>query len=433
MELEQLDFAKAGFEEIDIALITYDQKQSARDYWLGKCLVQIDARRIWVESAFTSLSNYMEIRLGWDPHTTAERLRTAKALETLPLLAQALREGRLRWSAVRELTRKALPGTEAAWIDWCFQEGVCRRVHEIAMAVQCRRPGALPTDAPDPELFRRVMRFECNSEEYGILSSIIDQVRRALGDEGRELTDAACLSLALQGKVKDLRLDFTQCETCRQGGVRTKGTVAPTEGHFLDAVACCGQVIGADGNLLSRHVPQSILRAVLLRAGYRCEVPICRARWWVQVHHLKLFSEGGTHALVNLMALCPSHHQKHHEGFLVIEGSRQDGFVFKYADGTVLGRQPAYDRAKAFENAFAALRNGGLAEGRTHEVLRQVRERGSAGTEEEILEQAAAILNANHGPEERADHIAEAAPLYRVVPVPRGTERTRAPGRWLQA
>src|SRR5688500_18818493 len=103
MELDQIDFETAEWGTIDGLLIGYNAKQSARDYWLGKCAIALECRKIWKNpGGFASLVNYFEIRLGWDPHTTAERLRTAKALEELPMMARELREGRMRWTAVRE-------------------------------------------------------------------------------------------------------------------------------------------------------------------------------------------------------------------------------------------------------------------------------------------------------------------------------------------
>jgi hypothetical protein len=52
----------------------------------------------------------------YKPRTTQEKLRVAEALEALPRLVRALEAGALSWCAARELTRVALPETEAAWL-----------------------------------------------------------------------------------------------------------------------------------------------------------------------------------------------------------------------------------------------------------------------------------------------------------------------------
>jgi len=47
MELEKISFGKTAWDVIDAALITTDAKQSARDYWLGRCVMDIAERRLW--------------------------------------------------------------------------------------------------------------------------------------------------------------------------------------------------------------------------------------------------------------------------------------------------------------------------------------------------------------------------------------------------
>ena len=56
---------------------------------------------------FGTFAEYVERLLGYRPRWTSERLRVAEALELLPELDQALRDGAVSWSAVRELTRVA--------------------------------------------------------------------------------------------------------------------------------------------------------------------------------------------------------------------------------------------------------------------------------------------------------------------------------------
>jgi hypothetical protein len=59
-----------------------------------------------------------------------ERLRVARALESLPLLEGALDAGELCFSAVRELSRVATPGTEAAWRDRALGKNL-RQIEEL--------------------------------------------------------------------------------------------------------------------------------------------------------------------------------------------------------------------------------------------------------------------------------------------------------------
>jgi uncharacterized protein DUF222 len=73
---------------------------------------EFDARGGW-NSGFRSCAAWLSWRVGIDLGAARERVRVARALGTLPLLAQALARGELSYAKVRALTRVATPETEA--------------------------------------------------------------------------------------------------------------------------------------------------------------------------------------------------------------------------------------------------------------------------------------------------------------------------------
>jgi len=73
---------------------------------------EFDARGGW-NTGFRSCAAWLSWRVGLDLGAARERVRVARALETLPLLAQALARGELSYAKVRALTRVATPETEA--------------------------------------------------------------------------------------------------------------------------------------------------------------------------------------------------------------------------------------------------------------------------------------------------------------------------------
>src|SRR5467141_1128469 len=72
---------------------------------------EFDARAGW-NTGFRSCAEWLSWRVGLDPGAARERVRVARALETLPRLAQALARGELSYAKVRALTRVATPETE---------------------------------------------------------------------------------------------------------------------------------------------------------------------------------------------------------------------------------------------------------------------------------------------------------------------------------
>src|SRR5438093_4769842 len=72
---------------------------------------EFDARGGW-NTGFRSCAAWLSWRVGLDLGAARERVRVARALGTLPLLAQALACGELSYAKVRALTRVATPETE---------------------------------------------------------------------------------------------------------------------------------------------------------------------------------------------------------------------------------------------------------------------------------------------------------------------------------
>ena len=72
---------------------------------------EFDARGGW-NNGFLSCAHWLCYRVGLEMRAARERVRVARALGTLPRLAQALARGELSYSKVRALTRIATPETE---------------------------------------------------------------------------------------------------------------------------------------------------------------------------------------------------------------------------------------------------------------------------------------------------------------------------------
>src|SRR5207244_6995542 len=78
---------------------------------LRELIRDFDARGGW-NTGFCSCAAWLSWRLGLDLGAARERVRVARALGTLPLLAEALARGELSYAKVRGLTRVATPETE---------------------------------------------------------------------------------------------------------------------------------------------------------------------------------------------------------------------------------------------------------------------------------------------------------------------------------
>src|SRR6266849_5615491 len=72
---------------------------------------EFDARGGW-NTGFRSCAEWLAWRVGLEPGAAREKVRVARALGTLPVLAEALARGELSYAKVRAITRVATPETE---------------------------------------------------------------------------------------------------------------------------------------------------------------------------------------------------------------------------------------------------------------------------------------------------------------------------------
>src|SRR4051812_24722034 len=73
--------------------------RAALDHDEGRWLLCAVRSRVDRHLGFGSFKEYIERLFGYTPRWTDERIRVAEALERLPELARALRDGTLSWSA----------------------------------------------------------------------------------------------------------------------------------------------------------------------------------------------------------------------------------------------------------------------------------------------------------------------------------------------
>jgi hypothetical protein len=93
------------------------------------------------------------------------------------------------------------------------------------------------------------------------------------------------------------------------------GFVEALLGTFIDTW-CNAHSVGA-----IHELPLHIRNRILARDGYRCQVPGCSCRRFLEVHHIIYRSHGGSNDGDNLITLCGFHHRQClHNGYIIIKG-----------------------------------------------------------------------------------------------------------------
>lgn len=404
----------ADWKTIDQALVRLALRRGEQEYEEGRWLLAARRRAVHVPLGFATFAEYVERRLGYDPHTTATKLRVAEILFDLPGLRSALREGRLLGSSVRELARVAVAETECEWIE--AAKG--KSVREIQALVSGHRAGDRPSDPRDPRLKRHVVKLELSPEVFARFREAIERIRREVDPH---LSDEEALDdmfhRVLGGRDNEgsvpYQVALTVCEDCKRTWQNARGEAIELRPEVAEIAACDAESTGRKehvskterGSLPRAHksVTPALRRAVMRRDQGRCRVDGCRNTRWLEVHHIEMKSAGGGQEMENLLCLCSTHHARHHHGLLIIEGTPSTGLRFFHADGTAYGGPAVPKSIEAHQEAFDTLRRLGFHEARVRAMLDDAAARVGREVTAEALVSAALLTRTHTGRIERSD------------------------------
>jgi len=290
---------EAAISPIDCRGVPVDRLEAEIIGWSGNLVAgmarllgvvaEFDRREAWKGWGCRSAAHWLSWKCGDSLHTAREKVRVARRLEELPLVAAAFGQGRLSYSKVRAVPRVATGVDDDHWL-------------EVAL------------DSPGSQLDR-----------------IVAEVRSALErDENRDARTAF------------ERRRVTRCRRC--DGLAEMSMVAPG-----DVVATVWAVIDTDA-LEALAEPDPAPGADLdpgteLDGGGECTLagvrvaPVVVSRWacdirassWLHAHHIVHWAGGGPTDLHNLVSLCGFHHHLVHEG----------GWALTLVDDTVVWTDPA--------------------------------------------------------------------------------------------
>jgi hypothetical protein len=372
---------------------------------------QFDAEGGW-NNGFRSCAEWLSWRIGLDPGAAREKVRVARALPSLPRLAQALARGELSYAKVRALTRVATPETE----ERLLKVGLAGTAHHVERIVRAWRwvdRKAEQQDAAAQHTHRALHVYRADDgtvavrgrlapEVGALLLKALDAARDALYQRARA-ADGAEASAETRAGLDRPSMEQQQAdalallaETALHHGLDpgTPGeryqVVVHVDAPVLADADHPGQSVLEDGGRVSaetsqrlacdasrvvmhhdaaghllevgartRTIPPAIRRALVHR-DQTCRFPGCHGRF-VQGHHIRHWAHGGPTTLSNLTLLCRRHHRAvHEEGFQVAR--RADGeLMFRHPCGHAIPYVPP--RASISDDPAEAIRARNRAEG----------------------------------------------------------------------
>jgi len=314
------------------ALKACDRAQECVVLWFA----EVQRRGLYRELGHASLQLYATEALGFTDNRYWQLKRLADDLDRLPTLREAVEAGDVGWTKAQQVARVATVATQASWVA---KAATCGR-RELAAAVKAARKkpaetGQLALGGPDaraaadfsPQVAAdppttitlradglQLARFEALLEKARKLKLVPDGADRLeLVLAGLEaLLDAAATEQPRRPIAPSIQVVVQQCPDCAAASVvtsRGEKRLAPAQ---VEAIACDARV-RERGRPNRATIPPSVRASVLARDRHRCATPGCRSAHFLEVHHLKPRSQGGSNRAENLVTLCSRCHGFAHE------------------------------------------------------------------------------------------------------------------------
>jgi hypothetical protein len=347
----------------------------------GRRVAELERRGAYARDGHLSLASWLATRHRVAPSTAAAHVRMARALEVMPVAAEALASGEVSSSAVsllahaRDTSPDAFSRSEASLVDaartlpvdelkdivthWRHDhvDDAAEDHQELDLTPTLRGRGRLAGDlnAETTQVMitalRAVQDAELRANDRTDTRSAARRRADALGEICRQWLDSQDRPVVAGERphvivtvdVESLRRSENVPGAARSAGARLTDVGAISAADAL-MWACDAQVTRVitdaasrplDVGRTTRITPLWIRKALLVRDG-GCVFPDCgRPPSWCDPHHVVHWTNGGPTALSNLVLLCRRHHRLiHHKRFSVeiVEGLPR----FYRADGTVL-------------------------------------------------------------------------------------------------
>src|SRR5437867_8073310 len=349
---------------------------------------EFDTREGW-NTGFRSCAAWLSWRVGLDLGAACERVRVARALGTLPLLAQALARGELSYAKVRALTRVATPETEerllavgrggtAAHVERIVRGW--RRVDRLAEAREtARRHASRALHVYQDEDGMVIVRGRLAPETGALLVQALAAAREALYQQARA-TETSAGPADVSAETPTLTQQQADAlgllaETALHHGIDPGApgeryqVVVHVDAPVLADPEAPGQSVLQDGTHVSAETSQRLacdasrvvmrrtadgrveevgartrtippaLRRVLHHRDKGCRFPGCGLPFG-QGHHIRHWAQGGPTTLSNLALLWRRHHRAVHEEGYEMDRQPDGELSFRRPDGRLVPEVP---------------------------------------------------------------------------------------------
>ena len=352
-----------SIHELATEICTLAGHINAANYRLLQLIAEFDRRQGWSDSSTQSCAHWLNWKCGIAMGAAREKVRVARALESLPRISAAMASGALSYSKAREITRVAEPATED-YLLMIAEHGTASHVERLVRAYRrCQEAEELSREARQQQTRCVTIRYDDDGSlilscrlpaEVGArikkaLELAVEELPVAAPDVpagtppepvpfGARRADALALiaesflahgAIQAAGGERHQIVVHVAAETLRD---RVAGCCEFEHGPSMAAetarrLSCDASVVALiendDGEPLNVGRKTRTISAPLRRAlnarDKGCRFPGCANTRYIDAHHVEHWANGGETKPSNLVSLCRFHHRAVHEGGYRIE------------------------------------------------------------------------------------------------------------------
>jgi hypothetical protein len=348
----------ALIDEIDAC---HERISRARRTLFG-LIAEVDRLEAWRNTGARDIAHWLWMRYGISEWKAHRWVASARALSTLPLVAEAFASGVLSTDKVVELTRFATPGTEAELVNWALGAscGAIRRRGDLAAATARE-------DVVDADRARSLAwwyldqgrRFGIEGEMPAAQGAVIAKALERLSETLPLMPDEddpyyasarradALVALCSEQIARDPDQDratvviHARADALESGGAQIEGgpVIHPETTKRLLCNARVQTLVQDDaGRVLGlgrlSRVPSAWMIRQVRHRDQECRFPGCGAMRFTQAHHIVWWSNGGRTDLENLVLICSFHHKLVHAHGWAVKRAPDGSLSWFRDDGT---------------------------------------------------------------------------------------------------
>jgi hypothetical protein len=274
--------------------ITIVKKYLVSENELLEIIQEIFDTKAFKELGYASLHEYCVLALKLSDSQAYAFTSVLKKSKEVPKLKEAIQKGELSLNAARKIVSVITPETQNKWLE----KAKTLRQKDLEKEIVKSHPEKQVRSRIKPITeTKRELRVLIDKDLESMIERIKDlESQRTKKPATLEETLIAMAKLFLENK--DPLEKAKKVEKKNELKISIHRKPEHSQAPKLSA---------------RRKIPESILRQVYVRDRGQCQEPKCNERKWLEVHHLKPWSQGGGHELPNLLTLCFFHHRRIHK------------------------------------------------------------------------------------------------------------------------